>query len=148
MVNAEALAVESVAGNDTLNAGLGLAALTQLTLDGGAGNDTINGGDGAESLLGGDGNDTIDGNGGADVALLGAGDDSFIWDPGDGSDNVEGEAGSDTMVFNGAAAAENFDLSANGNRLRFFRTQGAITMDTAGVERSTSTRSAAATTPS
>jgi len=27
------------------------------------------------------------------------------------------------------------DLSANGNRLRFFRTQGTITMDTAGVER-------------
>ncbi len=135
VANAEALAIESLAGNDTLNAGLGLAALTQLTLDGGAGNDAINGGDGGESLIGGDGNDTIDGNGGADVALLGAGDDSFTWDPGDGSDTVEGEAGSDTMVFNGAAAAETFDLSANGNRLRFFRAQGAITMDTAGVER-------------
>ena len=46
VVNAEALAIESLAGNDTLNAGLGLAALTQLTLDGGAGNDAINGGDG------------------------------------------------------------------------------------------------------
>ena len=33
------------------------------------------------------------------------------------------------------AAGEQVDLSANGNRLRFFRTQGAITMDTAGVER-------------
>ena len=66
---------------------------------------------------------------------MGAGDDSFTWDPGDGSDKVEGEAGSDTMVFNGAGAAENFDFSANGNRLRFFRTQGTITMDTAGVER-------------
>jgi Ca2+-binding RTX toxin-like protein len=135
VVNAETLAVESLAGNDTLNAGLGLAALTQLTLDGGAGNDAINGGDGNDTLRGGDGNDAIDGNGGADVALLGAGDDAFTWDPGDGSDKVEGEAGSDTMVFNGAAAAENFDFSANGNRLRFFRTQGAITMDTAGVER-------------
>jgi hypothetical protein len=39
------------------------------------------------------------------------------------------------MVFNGAAGAEQFDLSANGNRLRFFRVQGNITMDTAGVER-------------
>ncbi len=39
VVNSEALAVESLAGNDTLNAGLGLASLTQLTLDGGAGND-------------------------------------------------------------------------------------------------------------
>ena len=135
VVNSEALAVESLAGNDTLNAGLGLAALTQLTLDGGAGNDAINGGDGNDTLLGGSENDAIDGNGGVDVGLMGAGDDSFTWDPGDGSDKVEGEAGSDTMVFNGAAAAENFDLSANGNRLTFFRTQGAITMDTAGVER-------------
>ena len=135
VVNAEALAIESLAGNDTLNAGLGLAALTQLTLDGGAGNDAINGGDGNDTLRGGSENDAIDGNGGADVALMGAGDDSFTWDPGDGSDKVEGEAGSDTMVFNGAGAAENFDFSANGNRLRFFRTQGAITMDTAGVER-------------
>ena len=136
VVNAEALVVESLAGNDTLNAGLGLAALTQLTLDGGAGDDTINGGDGAELLARRRAsNDAIDGNGGVDVALMGAGDDSFTWDPGDGSDKVEGEAGSDTMVFNGAAAAENFDFSASGNRLRLVRTQGAITMDTAGVER-------------
>jgi Ca2+-binding RTX toxin-like protein len=135
VVNSEALAVESLAGNDSLNAGLGLAALTQLTLDGGAGNDVINGGDGSDTLRGGTENDAIDGNGGADTALLGAGDDAFTWDPGDGSDKVEGEAGTDTMVFNGAAVAESFDLSAQGNRLRFFRTQGAITMDTAGVER-------------
>jgi Ca2+-binding RTX toxin-like protein len=135
VVNSEALAVESLAGNDTLNAGLGLAALTQLTLDGGAGNDAINGGDGNDTLRGGSENDAIDGNVGADLALMGTGDDAFTWDPGDGSDKVEGEAGSDTMVFNGAAAAENFDFSANGNRLRFFRAQGTITMDTAGVER-------------
>jgi hypothetical protein len=31
--------------------------------------------------------------------------------------------------------AEQFDLSANGSRLRFFRNVGNITMDTAGVER-------------
>jgi Ca2+-binding RTX toxin-like protein len=135
VVNAEAFAIESLAGNDTLNGGVGLAALTQLTLDGGAGNDAINGGDGNDTLRGGSENDAIDGNGGIDTALMGAGDDSFTWDPGDASDKVEGEAGSDTMVFNGAAAAESFDLSANGNRLRFFRTQGAITMDTAGIER-------------
>ena len=39
------------------------------------------------------------------------------------------------MRFNGADGAEQVDLSANGNRLKFFRTQGAITMDTGGVER-------------
>jgi Ca2+-binding RTX toxin-like protein len=135
VVNAEALAVESLAGNDTLNAGLGLGALTQLTLDGGAGNDAVNGGDGNDTLRGGTENDAIDGNGGADVALMGAGDDSFTWDPGDGSDKVEGETGNDTMVFNGAAAAENFDFSANGNRLKFFRNAGSITMDVDDTER-------------
>ena len=57
VVNAEALAVEALAGNDTLNGAIGLAALTQLTLDGGAGNDTINGGDGNDSLRGGSEND-------------------------------------------------------------------------------------------
>ena len=66
---------------------------------------------------------------------MGAGDDTFVWDPGDGSDVVEGQDGADTMLFNGADGAEQVDLSANGNRLRFFRTQGNITMDTAGVER-------------
>ena len=84
--------------------------------------------------MGGDGNDRIDGNKGNDLALMGAGDDTFVWDPGDGSDRVEGQDGSDTMLFNGAAGAEHVDLSANGNRLRFFRDVASITMDTAGVE--------------
>ena len=105
------------------------------TLDGGAGNDTLGGGAGAEILLGGDGNDSIDGNGGADTAVLGAGDDTFVWDPGDGSDTIEGQDGTDTMVFNGAAGDEQVTLSANGTRLKFFRVQANITMDTAGVER-------------
>ena len=131
----ETLAIESLAGNDTLNGGLGLAALTQLTLDGGAGNDAINGGDGSDTLRGGTENDAIDGNRGDDTGLLGAGDDSFTWDPGDGSDKVEGEAGTDTLVFNGAAVAESFDLSANGNRLKFFRNVANITMDVDDTER-------------
>jgi Ca2+-binding RTX toxin-like protein len=135
LVNSEALAIEALAGNDTVTAGLGLAALTQLTLDGGAGNDAINGGDGNDILSGGTENDAIDGNGGTDTGLLGPGDDSFTWDPGDGSDKVEGEAGSDTLVFNGSAAAENFALSASGNRLRLFRDAGNITMDVDDTER-------------
>ena len=105
------------------------------TLDGGAGADILAGGSGAELLLGGDGNDSIDGNRGNDVAFMGAGDDTFVWDPGDGSDVVEGQDGADTMLFNGAGGPEQVDLSANGSRLRFFRTQGTITMDTRGVER-------------
>jgi hypothetical protein len=66
---------------------------------------------------------------------MGAGDDTFVWDPGDGSDVVDGQDGRDTMLFNGAGGAEQVDLSANGSRLRFFRTQGTITMDTRSVER-------------
>jgi hypothetical protein len=99
------------------------------------GRDTLLGGSGAETLGGGNGNDVIDGNGGDDLAFLGVGDDAFVWDPGDGSDVVEGQDGSDTMRFNGAAGGEQVDLSANGSRLKLFRTQGEISMDTAGVER-------------
>jgi Ca2+-binding RTX toxin-like protein len=105
------------------------------TFNGGHGNDTLLGGSGTETFLGGDGNDTVDGNRGNDVAFLGSGDDTFAWDPGDGSDTVEGQSGLDTMLFNGANAAERIDLSANGNRLRFFRDVGTVTMDTHGVER-------------
>ena len=39
------------------------------------------------------------------------------------------------MLFNGAGGPEQVDLSANGNRLKFFRVQANITMDTDGVER-------------
>ena len=117
-------------GDDSLVGGAG-----SVTLQGGNGNDILAGGSGAETLEGGNGSDSIDGNGGNDVALMGNGNDTFVWDPGDGSDIVEGQNGTDTMLFNGAGGPEQVDLSANGSRLRFFRTQGNITMDTAGVER-------------
>ena len=76
-----------------------------------------------------------DGNAGADTGVMGSGHDVFIWDPGDGSDVIEGQAGYDTMDFNGSAGDEIFDASANGQRLRFFRNAGNITMDTDGVEK-------------
>ena len=107
----------------------------ETTLAGGRGNDTLAGGRGLETLLGGIGNDSIDGNAGNDASLMGPGDDTFVWDPGDGSDVVEGQAGTDTMLFNGANVAEQVDVSANGDRLTFFRNPGTVTMDTAGVER-------------
>ena len=132
------IAVNARAGNDLVRIDDSNGAFTDTiptTIDGGDGNDTIAGGKGVETLLGGAGNDSIDGNGGNDLALLGAGDDTFVWDPGDGSDTVEGQDGTDTMRFNGANVSEQVDLSANGSRLRFFRTQGNVTMDTAGVER-------------
>jgi Ca2+-binding RTX toxin-like protein len=132
------IAVAGRAGDDEIRVDDSNGAVTNgipTTIDGGDGDDTLDGGAGAESLLGGDGDDTIDGNGGTDSAVMGSGDDTFIWDPGDGSDAVEGENGADTMLFNGANGAEQMTLSANGSRLTFFRVQGAITMDTAGVER-------------
>jgi Ca2+-binding RTX toxin-like protein len=128
------LAVAGNGGDDSLSAAALTAQAIALTLDGGAGNDRIAGGAGSDVLQGGDGNDSIDGNGGSDAAFLGAGDDTFVWDPGDGSDMVEGQDGADTMVFNGAAAAEKFELSPNGTRLRLARDLGNITMDTNGVE--------------
>jgi Ca2+-binding RTX toxin-like protein len=133
-----AIAVDARAGDDLVRIDESNGAVNAdipTTIVGGDGNDTIAGGSGAELLFGGGGNDAIDGNGGNDVAPLGAGDDTFVWDPGDGSDTIEGEDGTDTMLFNGAGGAEQMDLSANGNRLKFFRTQGNVTMDTAGVER-------------
>ena len=121
-------------GNDSFTATGNLAPLIAISVDGGAGDDTILGGNGADRLAGGSGKDFVDGNQGADVALLGGDDDVFQWDPGDGSDTVEGGDGFDTMLFNGNNMSESFDVSANGQRVRFFRNLGNITMDTAGVE--------------
>ena len=132
------IAVDAAAGDDLVRIDESNGAFTDsipTTIAGGDGNDTIAGGKGNETLLGGNGNDSIDGNGGNDLALLGAGDDTFVWDPGDGSDKIEGQDGTDTMRFNGANVSEQVDLSANGSRLKLFRTQANITMDTAGVER-------------
>jgi Ca2+-binding RTX toxin-like protein len=130
----ENLVLNANGGDDRISATGNLAALIQLTIDGGAGNDTILGGNGKDVLLGGDGNDFIDGNQGDDVAFLGAGDDVFQWDPGDGSDVVEGQDGTDTMLFNGSGGDENFDVAANGGRALFFRNLGNITMDLNDVE--------------
>jgi Ca2+-binding RTX toxin-like protein len=66
--------------------------------------------------------------------FLGIGDDVFQWDPGDGSDVVEGQAGVDTMLSNGSNGSEIFDVSANGERVRFTRNLGNIVMDLNGVE--------------
>jgi len=109
-------------------------ATTPTVVDGGRGDDTLLGGSGAETLIGGRGGDVVDGNRGADTAILGSGDDEFVWDNGDGSDVVEGGRGHDKLTFNGAAGAEQFDVSSDGGRVRFFRTQGLITMNLDDVE--------------
>ena len=130
----EKLVVNANGGQDSFAATGNLAALIDITVDGGAENDTLLGGNGADLLLGGDGEDVIDGNQGDDVAFLGAENDSFQWDPGDDSDVVEGQGGTDTLRFNGSNANEDMDISANGGRVRFLRNVAAVTMDLDDVE--------------
>lgn len=125
-------------GSDTVridNANGAFSDTQATTLDGQGGNDTLLGGNGPETLIGGPGRDLVEGRAGVDVVLLGAGADTFVWQPGDGSDGVEGEAGVDLLDFRGSAGSENVDLSANGQRLLFFRDIGNIVLDVDGVER-------------
>jgi Ca2+-binding RTX toxin-like protein len=137
-----AINVKTGDGNDSVRIDDANGAFTDsipTTIAGGDGNDTLEGGQVQvaaenETFRGGSGNDLIDGGKGNDTAHLGAGNDTFRWDNGEGSDVIEGQDGSDTMVFNGAAIAENVTMTANGRRLTFFRVQGNVTMDTEGVE--------------
>jgi Bacterial Ig-like domain (group 3)/RTX calcium-binding nonapeptide repeat (4 copies) len=121
----DTLTVNALGGNDTVNASLLPANLIGLSLNGGAGNDTI---------AGSQGDDLVNGGAGDDVALMGNGNDTFVWNPGDGSDIIDGGPGSDMLVFNGSDAAENFDLSADGNGVRFTRDVGSVTMEFVRVE--------------
>ena len=95
---------------------------------------TMNGGLGADRFLGSQGNDLINGGDGDDVALMGGGDDTFVWNPGDDNDTLEGQAGNDTMAFNGSNANEIMDITAVGERVRFFRDVASVTMDLNDVE--------------
>src|SRR5262249_7858715 len=101
------------------------AGSIQLTINGGLGNDRLIGSDGGDLINGGDGNDT---------ALMGKGDDTFVWNPGDDNDIIEGQEGFARMLFNGAAIAEEITISANGQRVTFFRNIATVTMDLNGVE--------------
>ena len=130
----EKLVLNANGGDDQSSATGNLAALIQLTVDGGIGNDTLLGSNGIDLLIGGDGNDFVDGQQGNDVAFLGASTDTFQWDPGDGSDVVEGQDGTDTLRFNGSGANEIMTATANGGRVLFFRDIANIQMDMDGVE--------------
>src|SRR6185503_4789165 len=72
----ESLVLNANGGNDSLACTGNLAALIQITADGGTGDDTLLGSNGIDVLLGGDSNDFIDGQQGNDTALLGAGNDT------------------------------------------------------------------------
>ena len=128
------LVVNALGGNDVVTATTLPAGVIELTIDGGAGDDQLFGSQGADVFLGGDGNDDLFGDDGNDVALMGSGDDAFRWDPGDDDDTLEGQDGADTMLFVGANASENIDITANGGRVRFFRDVANVTMDLDDVE--------------
>jgi Ca2+-binding RTX toxin-like protein len=130
----EKLVLNANGGNDSFSATGNLAALIQITVDGGAGEDTLLGSNGVDMLLGGDDNDFIDGQQGNDTVFMGAGNDAFQWDPGDGNDTIEGQDGNDTLNFNGANIGETFELTANGSRLRFSRNIGTVNLDLDDVE--------------
>jgi Ca2+-binding RTX toxin-like protein len=108
-------------------------ALPPAHLFGGDGNDTLSGGIANDILVGGPGSDVLRGGQGSDTVYLDGGD-TFVWNPGDGSDLVQGQGANNVLTFNGANVAENFDLSANGSRLRFSRDVGNITLDVGGVQ--------------
>ena len=133
----ESLVLRANGGNDSVSCTGNLAALIQITAEGGSGEDTLLGSNGIDVLLGGDDNDFVDGNQGNDVVFLGSGEDVFQWDPGDGSDTVEGQDGVDGLVFNGSGANEAIGLSANGARLRLVRDVGSIVLDLDDVEQVT-----------
>jgi Ca2+-binding RTX toxin-like protein len=130
----DSLVINTLDGDDTINASGLPAGQVHLVIDGGAGNDTIIGSDGNDTLFGGDGNDLVVGGRGNDAAFLGAGDDTFVWNPGDASDTVDGQAGLDTLQFNGSNANESIDISANGTRALLSRDVAAVTMDLNGIE--------------
>ncbi len=93
--NAEAandrVIVNTLAGNDSVTASSGLAALIKVVVDGGLDADTIQGGDGDDTLFGDDGPDTIRGM---------AGNDSLFGDA--GKDFLNGGPGADTFSCGGA----------------------------------------------
>lgn len=128
-----AIFVQAGAGNDQvrIDPTLGTLADKVVTIGGGPGNDKLFGGDGNDRLFGGDGNDLIDGGRGSDLISLGTGTDTVVWNPGDGSDTVDGDG--DTLDFSGANVNENYDISANGSRVRFSRDVANVTMDLYGI---------------
>jgi hypothetical protein len=122
----DAVTVNLLGAGDTLDASTLAAGAIGPRLNGGLGEDIFLGGPNPELINGGDGNDT---------AFMGPGDDTFTWNPGDDNDIIEGQTGAaDKMLFNGAMAAEQITMSANGGRLLFFRDIAAVTMDTNDVE--------------
>ena len=130
----EKLVLNANGGDDSFSATGDLAALINITVDGGTGNDTLLGSNGADQLIGGDGNDFIDGQQGNDVIQLGAGDDTFQWDPGDDSDTVDGGRATTMWSSTAPISARTLPCRPTGRTCSFTRDVAAITMDINGIE--------------
>ena len=139
VTNTRLIQVFGEGGNDNLVLNEANGALPAVNLFGGDGNDRLQGGSGNDQIFGQAGNDDLQGRGGTDVLFGGegndvlaggdnddqmfgqAGNDRLIWNPGDDTDLHEGGDGNDTSEVNGGNGAENFQLLANGTRVRFDR---------------------------
>jgi Ca2+-binding RTX toxin-like protein len=143
VANTSLIKVFGQAGNDKISLDEANGALPAANLFGGNGNDILTGGSGADMLFGQAGNDTLLGKGGVDQLFGGAGNDTLtggvgddqvfgeagndrmIWNPGEGTDLNEGGDGIDTVEVNGGNGSEAFQVTANGTRVRFDRTDPA-----------------------
>jgi Ca2+-binding RTX toxin-like protein len=131
----DSMVVNSLEGNDELDASALSAGVVRLTLDGGAGSDRITGSDGVDTILAGTEHDSIDGRMGDDTVFMGDGADRLTWNAGDGNDVVEGQGGFDVIILNGSNQNENIDITANASRLRLFHSVGNLQLDVDDVER-------------
>jgi hypothetical protein len=121
----DTLTLNTLGGDDTIDASSLAAGVIGLAINGGAGSDEIVGSPGNDSITGGAGDDKIN---------MGGGDDAFTWNSGDGSDTVDGDGGTDTLNFNGSAANENIALSASASRLQLTDDADGINLDVGGIE--------------
>ena len=131
----ENLVINCNGGNDQSSATGNLAALIQITVDGGTGDDTLLGSNGIDLLLGGDGNDFIATASRATTRRFSA--RAMMCSSGIramATTRWKGQAGADKLLFNGSAANEIYEASANGGRVRFTRNIANIIMDLDDIE--------------
>ena len=131
----EKLVLNANGGDDSFSATGNLAALIAHHRRRRHGQRHLLGSNGADILLGGDGNDFVDGQQGNDTALPGRRRRHVPVGSGRRQRHVEGQDGTDTMLFNGSAANERMEASANGGRVRFTRDIANIVMDLNDVEK-------------
>ena len=92
----DVLTINTLGGDDSLDATSLSDAAISLVADGGDGDDELIGGAGNDSLIGGAGNDKLNGEAGDDTLSGGAGDDELTGGP--GLDVLDGGPGNDILI--------------------------------------------------